>query len=209
MSALLNAQDHILLLSPVEEKNTSELRASLTNQTPSILPHHWSCPPAYGVQLVPSLIWRSVLLLPTHFVFPMNLAVLNSSLPRMPRGTSFGSLKTHFQSSFQPHSSTSNIIWHSTEMMMFSLETGGEITTEAGDEALFNSLWGLCCRSLQWSSTFTPTPAMVTVTSSILEGFYEWWVWYCLLKTHFQNPLRKTTQIKSIWRWFLLKKKKN
>lgn len=29
--------------------------------------------------LVPSLIWRSIILLPTHFVFPINLAVLNNN----------------------------------------------------------------------------------------------------------------------------------
>lgn len=93
MSALLNTQHRILLLSPVEQKNISELRAPLINQTPSILPHHHSCPPAYGVQQVPSLIWWSVILLPTRFVFPMNLAMLSNSWPAdpwTPKGTSFG-----------------------------------------------------------------------------------------------------------------------
>lgn len=172
----------------MEQKNISELQASLTNQTRSILPHHWSCPPAYWVQLVPSLIWRlSVTLLPIHFVFPFGYAEqqfacrpLDAKRNILWSGNQVLILKTHFQSSFQLRS-TSNIIWHSTKMMMFSLETGGEMTMEAAtradDEPPFNSLWGLCWGSLQWSSTLTPTPALATVRPTILEGFYEWWVW--------------------------------
>lgn len=203
MGTSLNNWDRILLLSPAELKNISKPQASFNNQTPSILPASLelsiSVPQA---QLVPHFTGRSILSLPIHFVFPVNLPLPNSiqttgCQEKYPSIRKLSALSQNIFSVTFPTVFNSSIMWWSRsflgrqEAKYQKCNCWGSYTGNQSRD--FSSLRRLRVRSTQWSNTLAPTPAIAMSKSMVLEGF--WVMFYKVYRSLVFKILsfRKTT----------------